>query len=95
MTNFTAKELNALLYFLEDYSAILGRRGRQDLPSNIKELFTPEEGSEITRKFNILNTGGHPERDSGPPWPIPDFCFLDYLVSKLNGAYEEYFGKQE
>lgn len=78
------RESIILNYFLEDYDDYLSRKGCNDLPEELKSLFSSEEGKSFEKPFALWNTRGRNDWD-GPNWPFPDHSLFAILKNKLKG----------
>ena len=78
----TKKELQLLNHFIEELSDNMANAGCNDLPQELQDMFTEEEGKRIATEFSIYN---NPRTPDGPSWPLPDFCLLSWLKGKING----------
>ncbi len=76
----TDKEWKALLYFLDQLSEHQANAGCNDLPKELENMFTKEEGNTMAKEYAIYNNPNAPE---GPDWPLPDSCLLSYLSNKI------------
>lgn len=84
--NLDDKLYTALEYFLEDYDDVLSSRGCNDLPREIRKLFTEKEGKQLAEEFAIMN---NPRKPDGPDWPIMDGCLLDLIRHKMRESMNE------
>lgn len=57
----------------------MGNSSCNDLPEGWKQLFN-REGGAIAEEFARINNPSHPY---GAPWPLPDYCLVAWLKSKL------------
>jgi hypothetical protein len=69
----TEAEWKAIDMFLEELGNYQSSAGCNDLPEEIKHLFTEEEGKKLAAELH-----------EGPSWPLPDFCLLTLLQRKIN-----------
>jgi hypothetical protein len=77
----TEKEWKALRYFLEQLSEYQSNAGCNDLPRELREMFTKEEGTIMATEFAIYNNPKDPE---GPDWTgMSDSCLLALLDHKI------------
>lgn len=77
----TATQLKLLNHFMEELSDSYGNNSCNDLPNELIDLFTKEEGLQVAKEFEVYNNPEHPD---GPSWPLPDFCLLAWLKHKIN-----------
>lgn len=73
-------EAKALAYFLNELRRDLSNSCCNDLPNDLVNLFTPEEGEKLATEFARYNNPDEPE---GPSWPIPDFCLVSLIRHKI------------
>lgn len=74
------KQYQLLEKFLVDYQDKLGNSSCNDLPDDLKEMFSKEEGELIAKQFAIMN---NPDNPDGPSWPIFDFCLVYWLRKSI------------
>lgn len=77
----TDRQLKLLNHFLGELSDSYGNNSCNDLPDELRAMFTDEEGMDIAKEFEVYN---NPENPDGPSWPLPDFCLLAWLKCKIN-----------
>lgn len=75
------KEWKALLYFLDELSEHQSSAGCNDLPQELRDMFTKKEGDAMAKEFAAYNSPNDPE--DSPDWPMPDTCLLAYLDHKI------------
>ncbi len=81
----TEKEWRALSYFLGELGDMQSNAGCNDLPRALCDMFTDEEGKFIAEEYARFN---NPKKPEGPNWPIPDFCLVALLQSKIRKQAE-------
>lgn len=76
----TDKEWKALRYFLDELSEHQSNAGCNDLPEELEQMFTEDEGKAMATEFAVYNNPKNPE---GPDWPMSDNCLLALLDHKI------------
>ena len=76
----TERQVTLLDMFLDELSDHMSNAGCNDLPEELRDMFTKEEGEKIAQEFEVYNNPTNPD---GPSWPIPDFCLLHWLKRKI------------
>jgi hypothetical protein len=86
--NLNEKEVKLLLYFLKDYSEILGNNGCNDLDPLVWKDWSLEEKQEFLKEFNDMNNTPEeydPER-ANKEYFIQDFSVLHVLQQRLKDS---------
>ena len=89
-TEFDSKIMKAYCITLTDqeWQALDGdlanhysNAGCNDLPKEIEEVWTKEEGATLAKDFAYLN---NPQEPEGPDWPLPDWGLLALIRNRIN-----------
>ena len=76
----TEQQLKLIDHFLDELEDSQSNACCNDLPNELVEMFTEEEGKAIAEEYAKYN---NPEEPEGPNWPLPDFCLVSWLRRKL------------